>query len=79
MKNVRQNELVKVNKEIWERDIRKAIADWEDFSTSHFCDTEARKSSARDFISRLHEMLETLLMENGITEEQFRWFTTLIQ
>lgn len=31
MKTVYQNELIKVNKEIWENDIRKEISDWEDF------------------------------------------------
>ena len=34
MKTVYQNELIKVNKEIWENDIRNEISDWEDFSTS---------------------------------------------
>lgn len=78
MKTVYQNELIKVNKEIWENDIRKEISDWEDFSTSCFCDTEDRKQSANDVIMKLHGMLETLLSDNGITEEQFQWFSTLI-
>lgn len=79
MKKIYQNELIKVNKEIWENDIRKAISDWEEFSTSFFCDTEERKQSARNFIMELHEMLETLLCENGITDEQYNWFTTFIR
>jgi len=78
MKTVYQNELIKVNKEIWENDIRKEISDWEDFSTSCFCDTEDRKQSAKAVIMKLHGMLETLLSDNGITEEQFQWFSTLI-
>ena len=78
MKTAYQNELVKVNKDVWESDIRKAITDWEDFSKSNFCDTEERKQAAEAVVMTLHEMLETLMIDNGITEEQFRWFTSMI-
>lgn len=77
MKVVYQNELVKVTRDIWENDIRKEINEWEEFSKSCFCDTEERKESAMCIIRCLHDMLETLLQENGLTEEQIEWFLYL--
>lgn len=78
MKTVYQNELVKVTRDIWENDIREEINKWEDFSKSCFCDTKERKDSVYRIIIRLHEMLETLLQENGLTEEQIQWFLCMI-
>lgn len=78
MKSVYQNELVKVNRASWEKVIRNAIAEWEEFSTSCFCDTEPRKEAARAVVRKLHQMLETLLTEGGVTEKQFEWFRNLL-
>lgn len=78
MKTVYQNELIKVNKDVWENDIRKRINEWEEFSKSCFCDTKNRKESALQILKHLHEMLETLLQENGLTEKQIRWFSCMI-
>lgn len=77
MNTIYQNELVKVNKEVWEKDIRREIEEWLDFANSNFCNTKERKASALKIVSDLHKMLETLLLENGITKAQFEWFTCI--
>lgn len=69
-----KNELIKVTRDIWENDIREEMNKWEAFSESGFCKTKEDKDSVLRIIERLHETLETLLQENGLTEEQIEWF-----
>ena len=73
-----KNELIKVTKDIWENDIRREINEWEEFSESCFCNTKECKESALRIIERLHEILETLLQKDGLTEEQIQWFLYMI-
>lgn len=77
MTMIYQNELVKVNKEVWEKDIRREIEEWIDFSNSIFCNTKERKASALKIVRQLHTLLETLTLENGVTQAQFDWFTCI--
>lgn len=79
MKKICQNEMIKVEIKTWENEIRKSIFDWEELLKSFVCDTEDRKQAARKIVMKLHEMLETLLCENGITDEQFKWFNANIK
>lgn len=69
-----KNELTKVNKRIWENDIHEEINKWESFSQSCFCITKEDKKFVSQILDNLHEMLETLLQENGLTEAQIQWF-----
>lgn len=69
-----KNELIKVNKNIWENDIRGEIDKWESFSQSCFCNTKECKEFVLQTIERLQEILETLLQKDGLTEEQIQWF-----
>ena len=73
-----KNKLIKVNKNVWENDIRKEINEWEEFSESCFCNTKEYKESALRIIERLHENLETLLQKDGLTGEQIQWFLYMI-
>lgn len=70
--------MVKVNATVWAADIRKAIADWEEFAESHFCDDYEHKRGAEAVIADLRKMLDTLISSGGITEEQFNWFTAML-
>lgn len=69
-----ENELIKVNKSVWENDIREEIDKWKEYSESYFCNTKEYKESALQTIEHLHEILETLLQKNGLTEKQIQWF-----
>lgn len=69
-----KNELTKVNKLIWENDIHEEMNKWESFSQSCFCDTKEDKKFVSQILDNLHEMLETLSQENGLTEAQIQWF-----
>lgn len=73
-----KNELIKVTRDIWENDIRREINEWEEYSESCFCNTKEHKEFALQVIERLHETLETLLQENGLTEEQIEWFLYMV-
>ena len=73
-----KNELIKVNKNVWENDICKEINEWKEYSESCFCSTKRYKESALQTIERLHEMLETLLQKDGLTGEQIQWFLHLV-
>lgn len=70
--------MVKVNVAVWEKDVRKAIADWEEFAESRFCDDYEHKRSAENMIADLRRMLETLISSGGVTVDQFEWFTTML-
>lgn len=69
-----KNKLVKVNRSVWENDIRGEINKWKEYSESYFCNTKEYKESALQTIERLQKILETLLQKNGLTEEQIQWF-----
>lgn len=69
-----KNELTKVNKRIWENDIHEEMNKWESFSQSCFCITKEDKKFVSQILDNLHEMLETLSQENGLTEAQIQWF-----
>lgn len=73
-----KNELIKVNKNVWENDIRGEIDKWKAYSESCFCNTKEYKKSALQIIERLHELLETLLQKDGLTEEQIQWFLYMV-
>ena len=73
-----KNELIKVNKNVWENDVRKEINEWKEYSESCFCNTKEYKKFALQTIERLHEILETLLQKDGLTGEQIQWFFHLI-
>lgn len=73
-----KNELIKVTRDIWENDIRREINEWEEYSGSCFCNTKEHKEFALRIIERLYEALETLLQEDGLTEEQVQWFLYMI-
>ena len=74
MKTINQNELVKVNRYIWENDIREEMNKWKSFSQSCFCNTKEDKKFVSQILDNLREMLETLSQENGLTENQIQWF-----
>lgn len=69
-----KNELIKVNKSVWENDIRGEINKWEAFSQSCFCGTKEDKKFVSQVLDNLHEMLEILSQKNGLTENQIQWF-----
>lgn len=73
-----KNGLIKVNKNVWEDDIRREINEWKKYSESCFCNTKRYKESALQTIERLHEMLETLLQKDGLTGEQMQWFLYMV-
>ena len=73
-----KNGLIKVNKNVWEDDIRREINEWKEYSESCFCNTKRYKESALQTIERLHGMLETLLQKDGLTGEQIQWFLHLV-
>lgn len=65
---------VEINKEVWIPDIKKNIANWEEFSQSVFCENPADKQDALNRANDLRKFLA--LVETGtLTSEAFTYYS----
>lgn len=74
MKLTNKNEIISINKEVWIPGIKKAIAEWEDFSESIFCERTEDKQSALDTANELRTFLY-LVESNTLTRQQFERYS----
>ena len=59
------------NREVWIPDIEKKIAEWEEFSSSIFCENDAEyKDHAMRIVCELRDFLETLKSDT-VTRNQY--------
>ena len=72
-----KKEILKVNKEQWEKAIKNSISLWWDYICSNFCNTTEDKKRASEFIKKFYEMLTMLEQEKGVTLEQFNWYVSI--
>lgn len=69
----KNNDIVNLNKAAWIPDIKKAIASWEEFSESIFCEDPADKQRAKDTANELRKFLG-LIESDTLTVQQFRYY-----
>ena len=70
---MKNNEIIEINKDVWVPDIKKAIAEWEEFSQSIFCEDPADKQSALEHANDLRKFL-SLVEGDTLTDEQFEHY-----
>ena len=69
----KNNDICHLNKAVWIPDIKKAIASWEEFSESIFCEKVADKQNALNNANELRKFL-ALVESDTLTVQQFRYY-----